>query len=160
MKPTAKPKRRRIMMRITKGAIVPADQWAERALRERGYKVGDLVAAEFCKARNPKFHRLAHQLGILVAENIEDFTGMESHAVLKRLQIESNTCCDEVLLKFPGVGPVTYRVPQSLSFESMDEGAFQLMLQGLCRYIVKMYWPTTTPEQIEAMAGCMVSEAA
>lgn len=156
----AKPKRRRIMMRITKGAIVPADQWAERALRERGYKIGDIVAAEICKARNPGFHRLAHQLGILVAENIEDFTGMEAHSVLKRLQIESNQGCDEVLLKFPGIGPVVYRVPRSLSFESLDEGEFRGIITGMCRHIAATYWPSLTPEQIESMAGCMVSEAA
>lgn len=151
--------RQRLSMRVGKGVLTPADTYSVAALRARHYRVGDLVFAEIHKPRNPGFHRLAHQLGILFADNIEAFEGMESHVVLKRLQIEANVGCDEIALNFPGIGPCSYRVPQSLSYESMDEGRFHEVIAAMCRYVSKTYWPNLTPEQIENMADCMVEAA-
>ncbi len=155
----AKARREKIMLRVSKGSLVPADQFTAKRLRERGYKVGDLLAAELAKPRNPGFWRLAHQFGTLVAENIEDFEGIGSHAVLKRLQIEGKIGCDEIPLNFPGVGPVSYLVPRSLGYESMDQGEFHEVMVAFCRYISKRYWPGLSPEQIEQMAGVMVEAA-
>lgn len=149
----------RFAMRIGKGVITPSDQLTVARLRNRGYHVGDLVFIEIKKPRNPGFHRLAYQLAGLVAENIDAFSGLKPHAVLKRLQIESGVGCDEIGLRMPGIGPVMYRVPQSLSYESMDDGEFREVLQGFCRYIVSEYWPSVTPERIEAMSQCWVEAA-
>lgn len=77
--------RNRIALRVQKGALSPADTWAESALRTRKYHLGDVVFAEITKPRNPKFHRLAHELGLLVAQNIDAFAGIDAHDVLKRL---------------------------------------------------------------------------
>lgn len=151
--------RNRIALRVQKGSLSPADTWAESALRTRKYHLGDVVFAEITKPRNPKFHRLAHELGSLVAQNIEAFAGIDAHDVLKRLQIEANVGCDEIALNFPGLGPCTYRVPQSLSFESMDEARFHDVIAALCSYVSRTYWPTLTPEAIENMAGAMVEAA-
>ena len=154
--PSHKSKTSRVMLRVVKGALAPADAFAAQELRRRGYRVGDILAGEIKKPRNPGFHRLAHQLGNVVADNIEAFQGLNAHAVLKRLQIEANVCCDDIALNFPGVGPCMYRVPQSLSFESMDEAQFQTVMSGLCAYIAKRYWPEMEPGQIEAMADLWV----
>ena len=145
-------------MRIVKGGLQVADQSTALRLRERKYGMGDLVFVEIKKVRNPGFHSLAHQLGTLVRENIPGFEHLESHQVLKRLQIESGVGCDEVGIQFPGIGPCTYRVPQSLSYESMDQGEFKAVIAGLCRYVATTYWPGLSPEQIENMASCMVGE--
>ncbi len=147
------------MLRVVKGALQPADAFAEQELRRRGYRVGDIVAGEIRKPRNPRFHRLAHQLGALVAENIEAFEGLDAHSVLKRLQIEAGIGCDDLSLNFPGIGPCVYRVPQSLAFESMDEGRFHEVIGALCAYIAKRYWPNMEPGQIERMADCWVEAA-
>lgn len=155
MKP-AKSKPERFALRVTKGAFVPADNTTVGRLRARNYQTGDLIFAEFKKPRNPGFHRLAHQLGTLCAENLDAFDGWESHAVLKRLQIEANVGCDEVALLMPGVGPCMYRVPKSLSYESMDDGEFHEVMRGLCRHIASTYWKGVDPQAIENMAGCMV----
>mgnify|MGYP001024520769 CR=1 FL=1 len=149
----------RFALRVTKGAFIPADTSTAGRLRGRGYHTGDLIFAEFKKPRNPKFHRLAHQLGILCAENLDAFDGWEPHAVLKRLQIEANVGCDEVALLMPGVGPCMYRVPKSLSYESMDEGEFNEVMRGLCRHIASVYWKGVDPQAIENMADCMVEAA-
>lgn len=153
---TAKPT---ISLRVEKGCLMPADSYASQQLRERGYRVGDIVAGDLRKPRNPAFHRLAHQIGALAAANIEAFSGMNCHAVLKRIQIEANIGCDEVALRFPGVGPCTYRVPRSLAFESMEEGEFRTVIAQICAHLAKEYWPTLSPDQVEQMAETWVEEA-
>ena len=152
--------RNRIALRVQKGSLAPADSWAESALRTRHYRVGDLVFAEITKPRNPGFHRLAHSLGGLLAENLDAFTGLAPHAVLKRLQIEANVGCDEIALNFPGVGPCSYRVPRSLSYESLDEDAFHEVISAMCAYVAAKYWPTLDANRIERMAEIWVQERA
>lgn len=148
-------KREKFLLRVQKGALVPDDVATARRLREKGYKVGDVLSAELSKPRNPKFHRMAHAFGELVAENIEGFEGMGQHQVLKRLQLEAGVGCDEILLNVPKVGMVPYRVPQSLSFASMDEAQFKRVYRGLTQHVSDTYWPDLSPEEIEAMAELM-----
>lgn len=158
MNAIVKPTKRkpRYALRVIKGGYGPADASTAATLREKGHRVGDLVFAEFVKPRSPGFHRLAHQLGGMLAENLDAFDGMEAHAVLKRLQIETGLGCDEMAVIFPGLGPCTYRIPRSLSYESMDQGEFEVVVSGFCRHVSKTYWPTCKPEQIEQMASIWV----
>lgn len=155
-----KSRKRTVMLRVEKGRFVPADFASARALRDRGYNVGDILSAELRKPRNPKFHRLVHQLGTALIENTDDFANYEdSHAVLKRLQVEANVGCDVMLINAPGYGMLEHRTPQSLSFENMDEAEFQGIYKGFCNYVIKRYWPDMTPEEIERTAS-LVGEAA
>ncbi len=147
--------KQRHALRIIKGGYTPADASTAAALRTR-HKVGDLVFAEFVRPRNPGFHRLAHQLGSMLAENIEAFEHMTAHAVLKRLQVEGDIACDTIPMKIPGVGPVEYRIPRSLSFESMDDDEFHEVIASMCKYVAKLYWPDCKPDEIERMASCWV----
>ena len=155
----AKRQPQRFAMRVQKGALVPADSLTITKLRQRALRTGDLVFVEIKKPRNPGFHRLAHQLGVLCAENIEAFDGLDGHAVLKRLQIEGDVGCDEIALNFPGVGPCSYRVPRSLSYESMDDGEFHAVIAAMCKYVAKRYWPDLSADEIERMAECFVEAA-
>lgn len=151
-------KREKIYLRVVKGALVPADKYAASKMRERGYKVNDLVAADIVKPRNPRFNRLVHQMGQLVVANIEAFSGLDAHAAIKRLQIEGRVACDEIGVMVAGYGMVIQFIPRSLSFESMDEGEFKQAARGISRTIAERYWPSCTPEQIEDMAMFMVNE--
>lgn len=153
-----KRKPERFPMRVDQGCFVPADRSCQMRLRERGFKTGDLVFIEIRKPRNPRFHRLAHALGQLCAENLEAFEGMAAHTVLKRLQLEAQIACDEMAIIVPGVGKCLHLTPRSLSFESMDEGEFKEVIAGFSRHIVRQYWPSLTPEQVEEMAGVMVND--
>ena len=157
-KPKPKRKPEKLMLRVVKGGLQPADNYTVERLRARGFKVGDLVASVLTKPRNPKFHRLVHAFGKVITENLEPFTGMDAHSVLKRLQVEGNIGCDEIGIVFPGVGPCTYRIPQSLSFESMDEGRFKEVFSQFCQYVIREYWPGMTEEQIEQMATLISNE--
>lgn len=155
-----KKRRPKVMMRVTKGALVPADTFSAAALNRR-VRVGELVACEVSKPRNGKFWRLAHQFGTLIRANVEQFSHLtDSHAVLKRLQIEADVACEVIRLNMPGIGPVDYRTPMSLAFESMEEPDFKAVYGGLCRYVARTYWPGLTPEAVEQMALMMPAEAA
>ena len=149
----------RLLLTVAKGALVPGDGYTQKRLKERGYRVGDILLADLRKPRHPGFHRLAHRLGQLVAENIEAFEGLDGHAALKRIQIEAGIGCDEIPLRLPVIGQITYRVPRSLSYASMDQAEFEKTIRGMSEYIAREYWPDLTPEQIEQMAEAMPEAA-
>lgn len=157
---SASPKRRRerLALRVDKGCLRPADSSTQARMREKGYHVGDLVFAEITKPRSPGFHRLAHRIGMLCSQNIEAFSGMEAHAVLKRLQWEANIGCEEIGVQVPGVGLAMMRWPVSLGFESMEQGEFQEVTKAFCRHIAATYWKTLNEDQIAEMAESMVNE--
>jgi len=122
-----------------KGCLIPADGMTQARMRERGYKTGDIVFAEMKKPRNPKFHRLMHALGGLAADNLDSFSGMNAHSVLKRLQLEAAVGCEEIAYELHGQ-MIVQRVPLSLSFESMDEGEFH-EVSGAIAHRLTDYWP-------------------
>ena len=156
MKPSTVRRKPRYALRVIRGGYAPADSSAASALRVT-HRVGELVFAEFTKPRNPGFHRLAHRLGEMLADNLDAFHGVGSHDVLKRLQIEANVGCDEIGLNFPGIGPCSYRIPRSLSFESMDESEFKGVISAMCAHVARVYWPSVSAEKIEAMADVWVT---
>lgn len=152
-------KRERIYLRVDRGCLVPADNYAASKLRERNYHVGDLLAAELVKPRNPKFNRLVHRIGQLVVANIEAFAGMDAHRAIKRLQIEGKVFCEEIGIHVPGYGMLIQLIPRSLSFESLDEGEYQEAARGICRTIAERYWPDLDEDRIAEMAESFVGEA-
>lgn len=147
------------MFRFEKGALVPADTYTVTRIRERGYKVNDLVTVEITKPRSPGFWRLAHRIGTLCSRNIEAFHGMDAHAVLKKLQLDGNIECDETRTEIPGLGVVIHRAARSLSFEAMDQGHFFEVSKAFCRHIAATYWPELTSEAVQEMAESFVEEA-
>lgn len=152
-------KRERFLFDIDKGVLVPHDEHTVRRLREKGYRIGDTVSADLTKPRNPKFHRLAHAFGQLVADHIEGFEHMDAHRVLKRLQLESGVGCEELMLHVPGIGMVPYKIPESLSFANMDEGRFRQVFTALCEHVSRTYWTSLSPQQVEEMAQTMPESA-
>lgn len=154
--PVKKRKPDRIAFRVVDGKLQPADSWAEKELDNKRLKEGDIVYAAISKLRSKGLNRLVHRIGKLCVENIEDFKYTDSHGVIKRLQIEANIACDEIGVLLPGMGMMVYRVPRSISFDSMDEAEFRDVGRALCRYIAKRYWSGLEPEQIELMANSMV----
>ncbi len=152
----SKPK---VFLRVVKGGLEPADEYARQQLRSKNYHIGDVLTAELKKLNNPAFWRLMHRIGQLCAENIEAFAGMDAHKVLKRIQWEANIACEEMGVMVPGMGLATVRFPLSLSFESMDDGERHEIAVAMCRHISTKYWPILSPEQIEQMAETWVEAA-
>ena len=151
--------REKLPFKVCRGFLLPASKLVVERLRERNLKLDEVVFVQITKPRNPKFNRLVHGgFARVLIENISDFEHMEPHDVLKRLQVETGVGCKEIGVVFPGIGPATYRIPESMSFESMGEEKFRKVILDFCRYISKKYWPDMSPEQIEQMSQVMVNE--
>lgn len=137
---------------------MPADNFAETQMRNKKFKVGDVVGASIRKLRNQKFNRLVHRIGQLVAANIEAFSGLDAHTCVKRLQIEGRIACDEIGIMVQGYGMVIQFIPRSMSFSEMDEAEYHDCAKKICRLIAERYWQGLDAEQIEEMAGGMIDE--
>ncbi len=149
----------KLPFQVKKGCLVPANKWCEDKLRERKYKIGDIVFAVIRKPRNHKFNSLVHAgFARLLIENIEGFKYMTPHQVLKRLQIESGIGCSEIGVDLPGIGPCVQKIPDSLSFESMSQERFSEVFKGFCRYVSEKYWPDMAPENVERLSKIMEDE--
>ena len=147
-----------IYLRVEKGALVPADEYARNQLRAKGYKTGDVIKASLTKLRSQAFNRLVHRIGQLVVANIDAFAGIDAHRAIKRLQIEGKVACDEIGVMIEGYGMVIQFIPRSLSFDSMDEGEYRQAARDICRVIAERYWKKLSAEQIEEMAESFVME--
>ena len=152
-------KRERILLRVERGALVPADAHSQQRLREKGYKVGDILAAELIKPRHPGFWRLAHRIGALCAQNIDAFSSLSPHQAIKKLQFDTGLWCDITETEIPGLGTLVSKQPRSLAFESLDQGEFYELMKGLCGHIAATYWPHLSAEAVQEMAESMLEEA-
>ena len=148
----------KLPFRITNGGFEPADGYVAAQMRKRGYNIGDLVFCVVTKPRTHGLNRLVHRIGGLVAANIEAFAGLDGHAALKKIQIDGNIACDEHVIDLPGVGRCKVISPNSLSFDSLDEGQFREVARAMCRFIAGTHWHGMTPEAIEKMAESFVDE--
>jgi len=159
MSPAKKRMKERFALRVcvagkvhsSTGVLMPADEYTKRRLRELGYKVEDLLFAEFSKPRNPEFHRRAHRIGTLLSRSIDDFNGMDAHEVLKKLQLDAEIECEESRAIVPGLGVMRVLTAISLAYESMEQGRFYKFVNRIYSYIAMTYWPDMTPEQIGEM---------
>lgn len=153
------PKRRpeRLAFRVTPTGLEIADTFSAARFKAKGLHAGDLVFAEIRKPRNPGYHRLAHALGQIVVDNLDDFEGMDSHAALKRLQLEAGVACESIAYKVNGMS-IVQSIPLSLSFESLDQSSFESVFSAICRHIARNYWPSATEEEIAKMAELMPEE--
>ncbi|SET40946.1 hypothetical protein SAMN05216326_12544 [Nitrosomonas marina] len=179
-KPSRKPVP--VFMRVIQGGFVPADATAEQQLRDKKFKIGDVVKVFVRKLRSGKFNRKVHRIGQLCVEHIDDFKHMDAHSVLKRLQLEGNIYCDEIAVRPSGIrtlipreviktlkpvlelfglkltdtGLLIVRIPRSLSFESMDQAEYEDAARKMCDYISEVYWRSLESWQIEEMADSFV----
>lgn len=106
------------------GALVPESIISQREMRERALKTGDVIRCELRKKRNPKYWRLVHALGGLLADQAEGYEGLTQHKALKKLQADAGVECDVEMFELGDLGTVQRKVPRSLSFDELDEQAF------------------------------------
>lgn len=144
------------------GALVAANEIDGRLLRERKFYVGREIRAELKQPRNVPFHKLAHVIGHLLVDNVEEFQGKGAHDALKAVQLASNTACDiiemdatpvisaildacESLLGqgarkvlagvLPEIKTIPVKVARSLAFDEMAEDEFGDFFHGVTEYI-------------------------
>lgn len=173
-----------VFMRVIQGGFVPADAYAEQQLRDKKFKIGDIVKVFVRKLRNGKFNRKVHRIGKLCVTHIDEFRHMDAHSVIKRIQLEGNIYCDEMAIK-PSVagmsipkqiismlepilnafglkltedGLLIVRYPQSLSYESMDQADYEDAAKKICRYLSENYLHGLEEWQIEELAESAVED--
>ena len=151
-------KKEKIHLRVVKGGLQPVDKYAESRLRDKNYRVGDIVGANITKLRNPGFHRLVHGIGELCAHQIERFKGLNGHEVIKEIQLEAGIKCITEEFNVPGLGKITRTTAESIAFDNMDEAEFQELALNLCRHVSATYWPDLSPEQIQMQAERFIYE--
>lgn len=127
-------------------AFIAAHPIDRRLLKERGWKKGDEVRAEFKRPRNVAFHRLAHAIGALLVDNVEGFETMDAHDAIKRVQRESGVCCEEVEIDIPGMGKLLAKQAESLSFDEMTAERFETFFNGITDYIDRTYLSAVTDD--------------
>lgn len=132
------------------GAFVPNSDEDKNYLRERGYKNGEKIRAVLTKPRNEKFNRMVHGMGHLIAENIEGYEGMRSHDAIKKLQIEAQIHCNVEVLTFEGMTLHRF-IPKSISYDSMDEHAFQDFWIQCCKYLIDKHWHNLDEDELTEM---------
>jgi len=106
------------------GALVPESIISQREMRERALHTGDVIRCELRKKRNPKYLRLVHALGGLLADQAEGYEGLTQHKALKKLQADAGVECDVETFDLGTLGKVQRMAPRSLSFDELDEQAF------------------------------------
>ena len=121
------------------GALVPANDIDARLLRERRFTTGREVRAELKQPRNTAFHRLAHAIGHLLVDNVEEFRDLDGHGALKQVQTRSGVCCEPLEIDLGSLGKVTAQVARSLAFDEMAEDEFRLFFDGITAYIGEHY---------------------
>jgi len=133
-------------------AFVAASDADRSILREREYKLNAKIRAELKQPRNPRFNSLVHGLGKVLTQNIDRFTGKQSHDAIKALQLESGVYCEQEAFDIPGLGKLTRQTPKSLSYDAMGEDEFQDFWRQCCAYLVATDWPSLTEERLTEMA--------
>jgi len=121
------------------GALVPANAIDARLLRERKFHTGREVRAELKQPRNPAFHRLAHAVGNLLVDNVEEFRDMDAHGAIKAIQAKTGVCCEPLEIDLGSLGKVTAQVPRSLAFDEMAEDEFSKLFEAITAYIGEHY---------------------
>jgi len=143
-------------------AFLAANEIDKRLLKERGMRNGLECRAEFKMSRNVKFHRLAHVIGHLLVDNVEEFRGKGAHDALKAVQLASNTACDMIEMDatpvisaildacesllgqgarkvlagvLPEIKTIPVKVARSLAFDEMAEDEFGEFFHGVTEYI-------------------------
>lgn len=165
------------------GCLVPDGYINNLLMRQRKFRVNEVVRATITNPRSEKFHRLVHQLGTVVRQNIDGFESIESsHEAIKILQRDSGVCCDvhqivatpiiDSMIKvaakilgdaaakmlaavLPEIKEIPMNVPKSIAFDCMDESEFKELWGGLCKHIVNKYWQDLNEQQITEMIKLM-----
>ena len=147
----------KVYMKVERGAFVPADATQYQMLKDMTIKVGDVVKVDVELIRNKKFNNLVHKIGDMVSKNIPQFSGLDAHTVIKRIQLEGCIECDIIALQLDGFGIVEHRVPRSIAFDKMSEVRYKKASEAICEHIRLKYWQSCTDAEIEQMAELFIA---
>lgn len=135
----------RVFLKRTLSGFVPVDE--DGAEDARKFAVGQIYRAEIVKPRSYQHHKLIMALLTLTYQNLPERLGGRWPSFdhfRKAIAVESGHC--EELVSSQGE---VYRIPGSLSFDSLDELAFTKVSAGMmtiCAQILDMSEPELAGE--------------
>lgn len=150
-----------VSLRVIPGGFVPATDTDAQALRALGLRTNMTVCADLDWIRAPHDLRRIHRLGQILVDQVPDFSHLDAHEAIKRLQAASGAGCKVIgmpalaLAQLTGIpcqgdpgAVVTVNEPYSLSPSSMSGAQFARLLDQLCKYVALHIWPELTDEEI------------
>lgn len=122
-------------------------------LRDAGFAPGAEVTAQFDTGRNLLNFRQAHALAKFVSGNTEVFPDdLDSHQVLKRIQVDADIECDlvdeEAYIEGLGWIKIKRKVPRSLAFDRMTNTVWREVFQRFKDYCITAYFPSWGRDEI------------
>lgn len=140
------------------GSFVPTDEASRRLCKDRGMRIGKNYITYFYEPRDEKQWATAHAVAGILAANVDEFTGMDSHAVLKRIQTDANVLMDTEVIDLGKLGKVTRSVPQSLAFGFLDQTRFNEAWRQMCEYVVSRYFGMIDANAVDELLKLMPME--
>ena len=133
-------------LRYLGGKLVPSSAFYERQLAEK-WKEGDLIRAELTQPRHPRHHALVMATMQLVLDSQEHLHSIDQ--LLTIVKIKLGRC--QTLID-ASTGKVFY-VVESIAWDQMDQGEFEVFWKDLSALIARDYFPTMTPDQVRAIGA-------
>lgn len=146
----AKRRKEPLYLRVTpQGTFEPASALYAGMCRARRYKVGDLVRADLTKPRFPKHHRLVMALLQRVLDNQDGLLTIDQLLTTVKIKLGRAQPFVDV-----GAGR-TYWVVESIAFDAMDQGSFEIFWSDLCKLVARDYFPGMAPDEVAELANMM-----
>lgn len=136
----------KIYCRVTNTGLIPL--YDSDLEEEKKLKIGTDVCVEVKRARNYKFHKKFFALLRLALDNLpDDVSGKyriyDEESFLLRLKKDFN------LFRIVNFGDSNWVVPDSISFEKMDEDTFEAFYRRTVKQITSVYLKGVGESDIE-----------
>jgi len=134
-------------------SLVPTDEESADALAK--IKDGKQVSVEIKRSRNPQMHRLYFALVRLVFDNLPDDMA-ERYPTKDQLHSAMKVSAG-IYTPFKLADGREGFIPGSISFEKMDQAAFEAFWSKVCDAVAKYFLPGVTSkelrDEVERMIG-------
>lgn len=129
--------------RRTLSGFEPADDQAKSFFLKS--KLGDIVALDGRRPRNLKHHRKYWILMQTVVDNSDDFDTPEMVNYAVKAAMGRGKWIK------PGKAKNPLFIPESISFSSMDQEAFEVFYSQAVNVVIKHFLPGCTADQLDAI---------
>lgn len=156
------PEQRVLLTVMPDGSFRASDMASRRILKARGFHKHQEVIAYLYRVRDSLQWRRAHALGGMLADNVDEFHGLDAHKVLKKLQEKFDIAMEVERLEVPTEhGKVTFerKTAKSLAFGEMDESEFTPIWRQMCNKVAETWFPDLDAQAVEDMLHVMPEAA-
>lgn len=141
--------------------FVPMYPLDRRMLAGKGLAYGSATTIDVFADRNPRFWRKFHAMALFVADNVDDFEGLNAHDVLKKIQLAAKVHCEQEIVEadqsvVDALAALGVQAPRfwrwktkSLNFMDTDEIVAGEVWKAICDYVIATYFPSWDQDQID-----------